>query len=108
MFAPRAIRLQRVRALQSRRAMHRTAWSLVAIAAFAVLSGLPHETQAHATGSDHLRTLTAQQAERAAAARAGRTLASWYGEEHHGKLTASGEPFDMWALTAAHPTLPFG
>ena len=37
-----------------------------------------------------------------------RTIASWYGAEHHGKKTASGEPFDMHALTAAHPTLPFG
>lgn len=37
-----------------------------------------------------------------------RTRASWYGAEHHGKRTASGEPFDMHALTAAHPTLPFG
>jgi rare lipoprotein A len=35
-------------------------------------------------------------------------LASWYGGEHHGRRTASGEPFDMRALTAAHPTLPFG
>jgi rare lipoprotein A len=34
--------------------------------------------------------------------------ASWYGRTHHGQLTASGEPFDMNALTAAHPTLPFG
>jgi rare lipoprotein A len=34
--------------------------------------------------------------------------ASWYGEAHHGLLTASGERFDMNALTAAHPTLPFG
>jgi rare lipoprotein A len=34
--------------------------------------------------------------------------ASWYGEQHHGRRTASGEPFDMYALTAAHPTLPFG
>jgi len=34
--------------------------------------------------------------------------ASWYGEPHHGQLTASGERFDMHALTAAHPTLPFG
>lgn len=34
--------------------------------------------------------------------------ASWYGEPHHGRLTASGERFDMHALTAAHPTLPFG
>ena len=34
--------------------------------------------------------------------------ASWYGEHHHGRLTASGEPFDMNALTAAHRSLPFG
>ena len=35
-------------------------------------------------------------------------LASWYGDWHHGRETATGEPFDQWALTAAHPTLPFG
>ena len=35
-------------------------------------------------------------------------LASWYGREHHGKRTASGEPFDMEAFTAAHRSLPFG
>ena len=34
--------------------------------------------------------------------------ASWYGEPHHGRRTASGEIFDMRQLTAAHPTLPFG
>jgi len=35
-------------------------------------------------------------------------IASWYGQSHHGKRTASGEAFDMEALTAAHRTLPFG
>ncbi len=35
-------------------------------------------------------------------------LASWYGEECEGNLTANGEVFDYQALTAAHPTLPFG
>jgi len=34
--------------------------------------------------------------------------ASWYGEYFEGKLTASGEPYNMYALTAAHPTLPLG
>jgi len=34
--------------------------------------------------------------------------ASWYGAFHHGRPTASGEPFDMNALTAAHRTLPLG
>ena len=33
--------------------------------------------------------------------------ATWYGEYHHGRTTASGEPFDMYAMTAAHKTLPF-
>lgn len=34
--------------------------------------------------------------------------ASWYGPKFHGKKTASGEIFNMYALTAAHRTLPFG
>lgn len=33
-------------------------------------------------------------------------LASWYGERFHGRLTASGEVYDMHAFTAAHPELP--
>ena len=37
-----------------------------------------------------------------------RGVASWYGPSFHGNPTANGEPYDMWALTAAHPTLPFG
>jgi len=35
-------------------------------------------------------------------------MASWYGEDFHGWLTASGEVYDMEALTAAHRTLPLG
>jgi rare lipoprotein A len=34
--------------------------------------------------------------------------ASWYGEYFEGRATASGEPFHMYDLTAAHPTLPLG
>lgn len=37
----------------------------------------------------------------------GQGKASWYGPNFHGSLTASGERYDMYALTAAHPTLPF-
>jgi rare lipoprotein A len=33
-------------------------------------------------------------------------LASWYGRRFNGKKTSSGEPYDMYAMTAAHPTLP--
>lgn len=35
-------------------------------------------------------------------------IASWYGEPYHGRRTASGEVYDMHAMTAAHKTLPFG
>lgn len=34
------------------------------------------------------------------------SFASWYGDEFHGKLTANGEVYDKYELTAAHPTLP--
>jgi rare lipoprotein A len=34
--------------------------------------------------------------------------ASWYGEFFDGKTTASGEDYDMYDMTAAHPTLPMG
>lgn len=35
-------------------------------------------------------------------------VASYYSDRFQGRTTASGEPFDQQALTAAHPTLPFG
>jgi rare lipoprotein A len=34
-------------------------------------------------------------------------IASWYGDDFHGKITANGEIYDMHKLTAAHQTLPF-
>ncbi len=33
-------------------------------------------------------------------------LASWYGRKYHGRNTSSGEPYDMFAMTAAHKTMP--
>lgn len=35
-------------------------------------------------------------------------VASWYGERFHGRKTSSGEAYNMYELTAAHKTLPFG
>jgi rare lipoprotein A len=35
-----------------------------------------------------------------------RGLASWYGRKFHGRPTANGETYDMFAMTAAHPTMP--
>ncbi len=37
-----------------------------------------------------------------------RGVASWYGPQFDGRPTANGERYDMHAMTAAHPTLPFG
>ena len=48
------------------------------------------------------------QAAPAATGPAHRGQASWYGSAFQGSPTASGEPFDMNALTAAHRTLPLG
>lgn len=35
-----------------------------------------------------------------------RGVGSWYGRKFHGQRTSSGEPYDMYAMTAAHPVLP--
>lgn len=35
-------------------------------------------------------------------------MASWYGADFHGKPTSCGEPYNMYAMTAAHKTLPLG
>jgi rare lipoprotein A len=35
-------------------------------------------------------------------------IASWYGNPFHGRLTANGEKYNMYELTCAHKTLPFG
>lgn len=35
-----------------------------------------------------------------------RGIASWYGKKFHGQKTSSGEIYDMYKMTAAHPTLP--
>lgn len=35
-------------------------------------------------------------------------ISSWYGEDFDGQPTATGETYDMYAATAAHPTLPLG
>lgn len=35
-----------------------------------------------------------------------RGIGSWYGKKFHGLKTSSGEPYDMYKMTAAHPTLP--
>ncbi len=53
-------------------------------------------------------TLAPQQPVESATAYALKGIASWYGGRFNGRHTASGERFDMNAMTACHPTLPFG
>jgi len=53
-------------------------------------------------------TLAPHQPVESATAHALKGLASWYGGKFNGRHTASGERFDMNAMTACHPTLPFG
>ncbi len=65
------------------------------------------------TGSEHARVYSVKTGP-AASKKANRKkpyqvgTASWYGEDFVGKPTASGEPYDMYDMTAAHPTLPLG
>jgi rare lipoprotein A len=48
------------------------------------------------------------QAERKVPANLLHGFASWYGTVFNGRQTASGETYDMYDMTACHPTLPFG
>lgn len=79
--------------------------SLALLAGCAVLSGSALDDDAHER--EHL----AAAATRLAAAPSTRPradVASWYGSWHQGRPTASGEAFEMHALTAAHRSLPLG
>ena len=66
------------------------------------------------SGSEQVRTNTVKQARPTASKKVVRKppyqvgTASWYGSDFMGKPTASGEPYDMYDMTAAHPTLPLG
>jgi rare lipoprotein A len=67
------------------------------------------------TRSDHQITPSSQRREKQELKQSGKAApplaigtASWYGQAFDGKTTASGEPFDMYELTAAHRTLRLG
>jgi len=74
------------------------------IALLCLLSACAGEPSRAATGDGG--SGTNGQAYEAAGGQVG--VASWYGGKFHGRTTASGEPYDMHAMTAAHPNLPFG
>lgn len=82
----------------------------IALLACAVSSALAQEEPAVAEIADPAATAnaTATAAESTPLKRLETGIASWYGKQFHGRKTASGERFDMDALTAAHPKLPFG
>lgn len=71
---------------------------IVLIAALALSAGVPAD--ASASGK---RSVDAAKVDRKQIGKA-----SWYGPGFHGKKTASGQRFDQYALTAAHPRLPLG
>ena len=112
---------------QRRALRHRLARSAVALAlalAGAAAGAAAHDAEASGNAGPDLAAGTPSSVQAAAAdARAPRTdnplssaverlraaqrgIASWYGSRFHGRRTASGERFDMNALTAAHRTLP--
>jgi len=63
------------------------------------------KTKAHQS----TKTAAANIQEKRVNARAGKlVVASWYGAKHAGKTMANGRPFNMYADTAAHKTLPLG
>ncbi len=66
---------------------------------------VPAESVATVAPSDSLTPERTAAAQRKALLRG---LASWYGATFEGRKTASGERFDMHAMTACHPNLPFG
>lgn len=67
-------------------------------------AAFPAVTAASATPA----SLALHQPVETATAQAIKGLASWYGGKFNGRHTASGERFDMNAMTACHPSLPFG
>jgi rare lipoprotein A len=82
------------------------------VAGCALVSGItvdPEPTGVSAApGSGPPPDRAAERRARVARPRPRHDVASWYGEWHHGRPTASGEVYDMEALTAAHPSLPLG
>jgi rare lipoprotein A len=80
-------------------------WTLVAALVIAGGTLVAHRVADHGAGVAH-RPISLVPLE--VPARRLVDVASWYGRWHDGRPTASGEPFDMTALTAAHRSLPLG
>ena len=89
--------------MQPRAARARWLW-VVAFAALASAAGCA-KTVPEGTTTSTVREVPPPSARREGVVRVLEGKASWYGREQHGHLTANGEHFDMYALTAAHRTL---
>ncbi len=87
----------------------RLSTSIVAISG-APLKGTPSLESARQAAAAEQSAVVAAKAEQTAIKRGDRLhgIASWYGGVFQGRKTASGERYDMFAMTACHPTLPFG
>ena len=84
------------------------AWCGAALAAEEAVQAVPDAPAAEPAEPATAAPLAAAPGGLAELREIGRGIASWYGGHFHGRKTASGERYDMNALTAAHPTLPFG
>jgi rare lipoprotein A len=66
----------------------------------------PNNSEASSTPNSPIKPKNRKQATKTPPYQVG--TASWYGEYFEGKPTASGEDYDMYDMTAAHPSLPLG
>jgi rare lipoprotein A len=84
----------------------------LALVLMVVSSGAAQRPSGSATAETRKATLQVVSAPSTAAAAKPKAYqvgtASWYGDYFEGKATASGEPYNMFDMTAAHPTLPLG
>jgi rare lipoprotein A len=101
--------MRRTRSVNAAMPLARRPWSLGAAAlALLVYGGVAIQDAGRPTPpSEPVVVTEAAPAERSTGP-AHRGQASWYGSDFQGSPTASGEPFNMNALTAAHRTLPLG
>ena len=89
-------------------------WLTMGLFCLAVAWAIGHRVGERARGSEHAAEIASWQTAVAAAIEAQPaplyldTTASWYGEAHQGRPTASGEPFNRHDLTAASPWLALG
>ncbi|MFQ6614241.1 MAG: septal ring lytic transglycosylase RlpA family protein [Fidelibacterota bacterium] len=87
----------------SPKTLHRIGVIALSAIVLAACSTAPRYTQ----GTKHRRTNPSKSGSvRRPGARVMTGVSSYYGKDFHGKLTANGEVFDMYGLTAAHKTLP--